>query len=154
MTITFDTYKPEYAAAFKKLNIAWLEEYFYVEPHDEEVLSNPEKYIISSGGHILVALADGEVAGVVALMKLGNGEIELTKMAVDQSLRGQKIGQKLIKYCLEYAKNGKIDSLILYSNRRLENAIYIYHKFGFVEVPLEDNLPYERADIKMKLTIN
>ncbi|MEH6406783.1 MAG: GNAT family N-acetyltransferase [Leeuwenhoekiella sp.] len=153
MKITFDTYKPEYSADFERLNIAWLKQYFYVEKHDEEVLSKPEKYIIQTGGHILVALADNQVVGVVALMKTEDGDYELTKMAVDKTVRGQKIGQQLMKYCLEYAKNEKIDSLILYSNRRLENAIYIYHKFGFVEVPLEDNLPYERADIKMKLTI-
>ena len=32
-----------------------------------------------------------------------------------------------------------------------ENAIYIYRKYGFIEVPVEANSPYQRSDIKMEL---
>ena len=31
-------YQPKYAAHFYKLNVEWLEKYFYVEPYDEKVL--------------------------------------------------------------------------------------------------------------------
>ena len=154
MKITFDTYKPAYASAFEQLNLAWLEEFFYVESYDKEVLQNVNRYILDPGGHILVALAEDNVVGVVALMKLKNGDFELTKMAVDSNYRGHKIGQQLMQYCLDFAKERKIDTLILYSNRILENAIYIYRKFGFIEIPLEKDNPYERANIKMKLKLN
>ena len=43
------------------------------------------------------------------------------------------------------------NSIILYSNTKLENAIYIYRKYGFIEIPNEENSPYKRSDIKMKL---
>tara|TARA_R110002020_G_scaffold349452_2_gene563034 strand:+ start:663 stop:1127 length:465 start_codon:yes stop_codon:yes gene_type:complete len=154
MKIYFDTYKPKYASAFEQLNLEWLEEFFYVEPYDKEVLQNVNRYILKPGGYILVALDEDKVIGVVALMKLNNGVFELTKMAVDSSYRGNKIGQKLMQYCLDFSKERKIDTLILYSNRLLENAIYIYRKFGFIEVPLEKENPYERANIKMKLELN
>jgi len=52
-----------------------------------------------------------------------------------------------------FAKEKPITTLILYSNRILENAIYIYRKFGFKEIPLEGENPYDRADIKMKLNL-
>ena len=42
---------------------------------------------------------------------------------------------------------------MLYSNKILENAIYIYRKYGFIEVPVEPNSPYERSDIKMVLKL-
>ena len=153
MKLVFDTYKTEYDAPFKQLNLHWLEQYFVVEPHDDEVLSDPYRFIIEPGGDILVVLLEGKVAGVVALMPDENGVFEMTKMAVDSNLRGQKIGQKLLQYTLDFARAKGLDQLILYSNRKLENAIYLYRKFGFEEIPLETPNPYERADIKMKIKL-
>ena len=153
MKLVFDTYKTEYDAPFKQLNLHWLEQYFVVEPHDNEVLSDPYRFIIEPGGDILVVLSEGKVAGVVALMPDENGVFEMTKMAVDSNLRGQKIGQKLLQYTLDFARDKGLDQLILYSNRKLENAIYLYRKFGFEEIPLETPNPYERADIKMKIKL-
>ena len=74
-------------------------------------------------------------------------------MAVSPKYRGLKIGQKMMEYCIEFAKNKKWNKLLLYSNRKLENAIYIYLKYGFVEVELEKESPYERSDIKMILEL-
>jgi ribosomal protein S18 acetylase RimI-like enzyme len=79
---------------------------------------------------------------------------ELTKMAVSPNHRGYKIGQQLMKYCKDYAKEHQFKKLMLYSNTILENAIYIYRKFGFVEIPVEENSPYKRSNIKMELPIN
>ena len=153
MKLVFDTYKTEYDAPFKQLNLHWLEQYFVVDPHDDEVLSDPYRFIIEPGGDILVVLLEEKVAGVVALMPDENGVFEMTKMAVDTNLRGQKIGQKLLQYTLDFARDKGLDQLILYSNRKLENAIYLYRKFGFEEIPLETPNPYERADIKMKIKL-
>ena len=47
-------YQPEFAIDFYSLNVAWLEKYFYVEPYDEKVLSNPQKHIIETGGYIFL----------------------------------------------------------------------------------------------------
>ncbi|MEP5338657.1 MAG: bifunctional helix-turn-helix transcriptional regulator/GNAT family N-acetyltransferase [Algibacter sp.] len=146
------SYKPEYAKKFYDLNIEWLKAYFVVEPYDEDVLSKPQEYIINKGGHIFFAQLNNEIVGTVALMPIGNeGLVELTKMGVSPKHRGHKIGQKLMQYCIDYAKGLDLPNLILYSNKKLENAIYIYRKFGFIEQPIEPNSPYKRSDIKMKL---
>ncbi len=148
-------YKKEFAQNFKDLNIQWLETYFYVEPYDDEVLSNPDKYIIGKGGHIFFAIKNDQVIGTVALMPTKViGVFELTKMAVHTSARGKGVGQELMEYCCAFAKAEQFKKLILYSNTVLENAIYIYRKFGFIEIPVEDDVSYERANIKMELTIN
>ncbi|MGG8497925.1 GNAT family N-acetyltransferase [Tenacibaculum sp. TC6] len=148
--IHFVSYKEEYATHFYELNIEWLKTFFYVEPFDEEVLSNPEKYIIQKGGHIFFAKLNNEIVGTVALMPK-DGIYELTKMAVSPKHRGYKIGQKLMQHCIDFAKSNNLEKLILYSNTVLENAIYIYKKYGFVEIPVEENCPYERCNIKMEL---
>lgn len=144
------SYKEEYASHFYDLNIEWLKTYFYVEPYDEEVLSKPKKYIIDKGGHIFFAILNNEVVGTVALMPIDdNGSFELTKMAVSPEHRGYKIGQKLMTKCIDFAKDHNFSKLLLYSNTVLENAIYIYRKYGFIEVPIEENSPYQRGNIKM-----
>ncbi len=152
MNIDIINFEKQYTKDFYDLNVEWLKTFFYVEPFDEDVLSNPEKYIIDRGGHIFFARLNKQVVGTVALMPLGkNGLFELTKMAVSTNHRGYKIGQKLMQYCIDYAKSLGLPKLILYSNTKLENAIYIYRKYGFIEVPVEANSPYQRSDIKMEL---
>lgn len=145
-------YHDDYTTYFYELNVEWLKTYFYVEPYDEDVLNNPEKYIISKGGHIFFARLNKQVVSTVALMPIGNnGEFELTKMAVSPKHRGEKIGQKLMQYCINFSKEKDIPKLIIYSSRKLENAIYIYRKYGFIEIPVEPDCPYKRCDIKMEL---
>ena len=74
-------------------------------------------------------------------------------MAIDPTFQGQKIGQKLLKHMLVFADKHHWNKIILYSSKLLKNALYTYQKNGFIEVPLENNLPYERADIKMELNL-
>ena len=152
MDIKIIPYDAEYTKAFYELNIEWLKTFFYVEPFDEEVLSQPEKYIIDKGGHIFFAIKNKTVVGTVALMPTHKqGILELTKMAVLPQVRGQKIGQRLLQHCIDFGKQKKLDALLLYSNTKLENAIHLYRKYEFKELELEDNSPYKRSDIKMLL---
>lgn len=145
-------FSEEYAKLFYDLNIEWLDTFFYVEPYDEEVLSNPKRNILDKGGHIFFARLNKRVVGTVALMPIGNeGLFELTKMAVSPEHRGLKIGQQLMQHCIDYAKSLGLPKLIIYSSRKLENAIYIYRKYGFIEIPVEPNCHYKRSDIKMEL---
>ncbi|NND62376.1 MAG: MarR family transcriptional regulator/GNAT family N-acetyltransferase [Flavobacteriaceae bacterium] len=151
--ITIVDFQEEYSQEFYDLNIEWLETYFYVEDFDREVLSNPDKYILGPGGHIFFAVENGKAIGTVALMKSEENTYELTKMAVHPSMRGRKVGQQLMQYCIDFAREQSFDKLFLYSNTLLENAIYIYRKYGFVEIPVEDNSPYNRSNIKMELKL-
>ncbi|WP_144669601.1 GNAT family N-acetyltransferase [Dokdonia sp. Hel_I_53] len=146
------SYNSQYAKDFKKLNIEWLETYFYVEPYDLAVLSDPEHYIIHKGGFIFFAKEDNKILGTVALMPTSQEDIfELTKMAVLPESRGRGIGKHLMEHCISFARTHEKPSLILYSNTVLENAIHIYKKYGFKEIPVEANASYERANIKMEL---
>ncbi|WZL89405.1 GNAT family N-acetyltransferase [Salinimicrobium sp. 3283s] len=149
--ISFDQ---KYTEDFRQLNIEWLEKYFWVEPHDEEVLGKPEKYIIEPGGNIFFVHENDRILGTVALMKIDEGIFELTKMAVAPAAQGKNIGQKLMQHTLDFAKSRGWEKLIIYSNRKLENAIHIYKKYGFREIPIGENNPYARGDIKMELPLS
>jgi len=147
-------FENQYAKDFYELNIEWLQTYFYVEPFDEEVLSKPKSYIIDKGGFIFFAKQNDTILGTVALMPANEPSVmELTKMAVLPNLRGLKIGQHLLQYSIDFAKKRQLNTLILYSSLKLENAIYIYRKYGFIELELENKSPYKRSDIKMELKL-
>ncbi len=148
-TIKIVALQPGMEVDFKALNIAWLQKYFYVEPVDEEMLSHPVENIIDKGGKIFFALHNGEVAGTFALMKQGDGNYELGKMAVDEKFQGKNIGNLLLEYAIDESKKLGAQKIILYSNTILKPAIHLYQKFGFVEVPIEQSA-YKRSNIKME----
>ena len=87
----------QYAQNFYDLNIEWLETFFYVEAHDDEVLSQAKKYIIDNGGHIFFAKLNGKIVGTVALITMEESVYELSKMAILPEFRGKKIGQQLLQ---------------------------------------------------------
>lgn len=148
MQVLIENYKSIWASAFKKLNEDWLKKYFVVEPYDHEVLSNPETYILDKGGQIYFVTENGEPKGTVSLMYNEYGELEMTKMGVDESTQGKGYGNLLIQHCIQEAERMGADDLILYSNTLLEPAIHLYRKFGFEEVPV-DASQYKRCNIKM-----
>ncbi|PKA84536.1 acetyltransferase (GNAT) family protein [Ulvibacter sp. MAR_2010_11] len=154
MSLEIVPFQKKYTEAFYNLNVEWLETFFYVEDFDKEVLSQPDKYIINPGGHIFFAVEDNLVLGTVALMKAGDNSFELTKMAVLPNQRGKRIGQQLMQHCIDFGKTQGFEKLFLYSNTKLENAIYIYRKYGFIEIPVEENSPYKRSNIKMELYLS
>lgn len=147
------SFKEEYAIYFKRLNTAWLEKFFVIEPIDAQMLSNPRQYFIDKGGYIFFAKCNGNIAGTFALLKEKDTVYELSKMAVDEKYQGIKIGNKMLEFCIAKARELAATKLILYSNTKLKPAIHLYKKYGFLEVPFS-NAEYQRSDIKMELLIN
>ena len=150
MEINIINFQDNFEKDFFDLNIEWLEYFFQVEEYDYEVLSNSKKYIINKGGKIFFAESAGNIIGTVALMPTKNKLVfELTKMAVKPEYRNKGIGKKLLKKCIDYSKSNSYSSIILYSNKKLNNAIHLYRNFGFKEIKMEKKSPYLRANIKM-----
>lgn len=146
------TYQPEYKNQFIDLNKAWLEEFFVVEPHDNDVFNNIESYILEPGGMIFFCLVNNEVAGTVAMQKVNDTTYELAKLAVAKKIQGLKLSNLLMDSCLAFAKAKKAEMIMLLSNRKLENALRLYEKYGFIEVPIQEN-DYTRANIQMELKL-
>lgn len=152
MEVKIIDYQPLYRPHFEKLNKAWLEEHFSVEPVDRKVLEHPQENIIDSGGAILFAQKDGSIIGTVALKPVELGVLELTKMAVDKEFQGLGTGKLLCEAAIEKASRIGAFKLVLYSNTKLEPAIALYRKMGFKEIPLKKGT-YGRADIMMEKSL-
>ncbi|OKL38902.1 GNAT family N-acetyltransferase [Pontibacter flavimaris] len=141
-----------YAQAFYDLNHEWISTHFVMEEADNQSLSDPQGYIINKGGHILMALFNGEPVGTCALLNEGDGVFELAKMAVAPKMQGMKIGKMLGEAAIDRARRVGARKVYLVSNRSLLPALNLYQRLGFVEVPMPPSI-YERADIKMELEL-
>jgi len=144
-------FEPRYRADFKRLNVEWLEKYFYVEPIDEEVLSTPESSILKSGGHILLARHQGQIVGTCALIRAGRSRVELSKMAVTSRLQGLGIGRRLLLAAIAQFTRMNARTLFLESNSRLAPALGLYESVGFRHAPRPRNSShYARSDVYME----
>ena len=146
-------FEERFAADFARLNFEWLEKYFHIEEYDRKVLTNPGEYILADGGHIFMALVGDEAVGTVALIRRGKGVYELSKMGVTPKYQGLRIGQKLMYHAINFAGENHFTRLFLDSNTVLQPAIRLYRKVGFREVPVPEDSPYERCNIRMELNI-
>ena len=151
MNIEIIDFEPKYRDDFKNLNVEWLEKYFEVEPYDKEVLSNPEKYILEKGGKIFFAKLEDKIIGTVALMPK-NSSFELNKMAVTDKIQSKGIGSLLMQKCIDEARNLGLKEIFLFSNTKLDKAINLYKKVGFLEEHF-DSSDYKRANIYMTLKL-
>src|SRR5688572_466707 len=142
-------FDPAYSRAFADLNYQWIEESYGVEEHDHEVLDHPFESVIKPGGEIFFALVGDSVAGTVAMIRMDGESFELAKMAVSPEFRGLGLGYRLMQACIDHARFSGAKRIILESNTKQVAAIKLYRKHGFVEVPLDPNSHFVRANIRM-----
>jgi putative acetyltransferase len=146
----------EDGSAFRTLNEEWISRYFVLEAKDRETLGDPENTILRKGGRVFMVYADGRAVGCAALIPMGDGVYELSKMAVSPQLRGQGIGRRLLEHTIAEARALGASSLFLGSNSKLANAVRLYEAVGFRHVAPE-NLPemhYARADVFMSMRLD
>ncbi len=142
-----------WAADFARLNYEWIEKFFAIEPHDREILDDPQKCVIEAGGQIFIALVDGRAAGTVAMIPATAEVVELTKMAVSPAFQRLGIGRQLISRCIEFARDREFATIFLETHSSLAPAISLYRTAGFLDVPSDPNSLYARADVRMELAI-
>lgn len=151
--VAVERFSEQFATDFGRLNYEWIAKSYGIEEHDHEVLDHPVENVIQPGGEIFFAVENGVAVGTVAMIPMDNGSLELAKMAVDPAVRGRGIGDLLMAACIDFARTSKVKSIILESNTKQEAAVNLYRKFGFVEIPLDPNSHFVRANIRMELAI-
>ena len=128
--------------------------FFTIEAGDHKTLDDPEGAILRKEGSIFFVHANGVVVGCVALIPMGDGVYELSKMAVSPTMRGYGIGRRLLEYTVGEARRQCIRKLFLGSSTKLANAAHLSESIGFTHIAEERRPPsaYSRADVFMEMT--
>lgn len=148
-SISVVAYSPEYRETFKKLNLAWIEQYFRVEKKDLEQVNHPEK-CLAAGGQIIFAVQDGVAVGTCAAYPAGPGQYEIAKMAVAAETRGLGIGDRLMEAIESWIRRQGATEILILSNTVLEPAIKLYKKHRYQVTHLGPHPDYERCNIELR----
>lgn len=148
-------YADKYKRDFIEMNKAWISEMFVMESEDERELENVEASI-ENGGNIFFALDDEDnVMACCMTAPRDDGDWEIMKFAARGMYTGTGAGSACLKACIEYAKERNVDKIIIVSNRKCIQALHLYRKFGFVEIPVDKKkFPFERADIAFEMYLD
>jgi GNAT superfamily N-acetyltransferase len=112
---------------------------------DQELKSLPGKYA-PPDGLLLLAVENDELAGCIALRKLGPGICEMKRLFVRPAFRSHGLGRELVETIIDEARK------LGYTHMRLDTlpglmdkAIALYRSFGFVEIGPYCENPVEGA---------
>ncbi|HEV7694413.1 MAG TPA: GNAT family N-acetyltransferase [Hyphomonadaceae bacterium] len=138
-------------AAFRDINLEWIERFFAVEAKDRTVLGDPRKYILDPGGAIFLAVDGADYLGAVALMKMDDACVELAKMGVRPAAQGRGAGRLLVAAAVDHARAMGMKRIYIETNSKLHTAIHLYHAAGFKPLAKPIPSPYARADVQLEL---
>lgn len=148
-------YDEKYKNDFIELNKLWISEMFEIEDEDIRELGNIEA-TIEKGGNIFFALDENEE--VLACCMVGprdDGDWEIMKFAARGMYTGTGAGNACLKACIGYAKEKGINRIIIVSNNKCVQALHLYRKNGFIEMPVDkEKFPFKRAGIAFEKYIN
>lgn len=141
-------YDPKYKNDFIEMNKEWISQMFIMEDEDIRELGNIEPYI-ENGGQIFFALDDNEnVMACCMVAQREDGDWEIMKFAAKGMYTGTGAGSACLRACIEYAEEKHIEKIIIVSNKKCVQAVHLYRKYGFTEIPVDkEKFPFERADI-------
>jgi GNAT superfamily N-acetyltransferase len=141
VSVVVRSFRPGDEAAFRDINLEWIERYFAVEPKDREVLENPRRYILDPGGTILLAVEDEQAIGVVSLVVMG----------VRPGAQGKGAGRMLVEAAIAAARDMAMKRIYIETNSSLGPALKLYRDAGFVPLKQAIPSPYARADVQLEL---
>ena len=111
---------------------------------DRELANLPGDYE-PPDGRLLLATEDDQLAGCIALRKLGDGVCEMKRLFIRPAYRGKGLGRVLVAAIIDEARqlgytHMRLDTI----PGRMDQAIALYRSIGFVEIapyyesPIED----------------
>jgi GNAT superfamily N-acetyltransferase len=153
VSVVIRSFRPGDEAAFRDINLEWIERFFAVEQKDCEVLGNPGRYILDPGGAILIADQRETPVGVAALMVLGDASVELAKMGVRPQAQGSGVGRMLIASAIAKAREMGMRRIYIETNSKLAPALRLYRGAGFLPLKHAIPSPYARADVQLELML-
>ncbi len=67
--------------------------------------------------------------------------------------KGEKGVVELMDFIIARCRDRGVRKMERYSNTKLENALHLYRKYGFSEIPLPAHCVYDRTNVRMQLVL-
>jgi GNAT superfamily N-acetyltransferase len=121
-------------------DLALIDAYFDAPAFEAELAGLPGKYAWPRG-QLLLAMADGQPAGCVALREIDSTRCEMKRMFVYPDRQGHGIGRALGEAILRDARAMGYQSMLLDTSIRQTEAQALYRRLGFRDVTPYYDLP-------------
>lgn len=122
-----------------------IDRYFDDVEFEAELAGLPGSYA-PPRGRLLIAYADDQAAGCVALRDLGDGACEMKRMFVPVRFQGQGVGRALADRIIEQARAAGYRRMRLDTSIRQNEAMRLYEAAGFKRIPPYYDLPDDLRD--------
>ncbi len=107
---------------------------------DQPDLQEIEAFFQYGNGNFWVATIDNKIIGTISLVDIGNQQVALRKMFVQENYRGKAfgIGQALLHTVFEWTKVKRLTDIFLGTTEKYLAAHRFYEKNGFTEIEKVD----------------
>jgi len=102
-------------------------------------------------GTFLLGWSDGQPVGCVALKGDGSDEAEVKRLWVAPSIRGQGLARRLMRAVEDAAAHQGVRTLRLDTNSALPEAVALYRRSGWTEIPRFNDDPYPDVFFEKRL---
>jgi GNAT superfamily N-acetyltransferase len=135
----------ESARALFEEYAAWLGISLCFQNFDKELAGLPGDYA-PPDGCLLLAIEADQIAGCVALRKIGESTCEMKRLFLRSAFRGEGLGRKLVEAIIAEARQlGYLRMQLDTLPGRMDQAIKLYRSLGFKEIPAYYRNPVEGA---------
>lgn len=131
--ITYRRAQNRDSEAIKKILKETFEEYEISLPAGysfSDIESLEEEYL-NRGGEFIVLLREQNIIGFFALLPSNNHQVELKRLYLMATERGQGLGKRLLDLALRLSKESGYNRIHLETTSKFFEAVALYRKFGF-----------------------